>query len=310
MASESLPMWDVLSIGEARAEFLQQPDSSYLRRVGGDASDVARAVVRMGGQAAVAGCIGSDDFGDAAMTVWRGEGVDARLIRRDPKARTAHGFDLRDERPWMHRTDSAGGRFRPGDLPASRVARARVLHASGVSLGLSASCRVAVEIAAEQAQACGALVSFAPIFDRALWDAETAVSAMLDMVRRCNILFLRPGEARLLIGAEPPEVVLQRLLSLGPQVVVMGWDTGAWLATPQSKRFARMRADLVTFPTQDLPWAVLIGTYLSGLTAGEDLMATARRAVQAAVLAAQPQSGIPSLPSLEDLQDSAARNVA
>lgn len=310
MGSEVTPIWDVLCLGETRAMFHENTDGSYRRELGGDASDVAVAVVRMGGQAALAGRVGADDFGEQAFQLWRAEGVDARLVQRDAKARTAHGFAPKGGDPWTLRQDCAGGRVRPGDLPVSRVARARVLHVSGIALGLSQTARVAAEIAADQARGTGALVSFAANYDPGLWDEETAASAMLEMIRKANILFLRPSEARLLIGSEPPEAVLARLLELGPQVVVMAWDTGVWLATPQSKRFARAEVDTVMLPAGDVPWAVLVGTYLSGLTAGDDLMITARRAVAAAVLSGAQVGGPPVIPSLSDIAEGDGRRAA
>ena len=53
------PDWDVLTLGEVLGCFEERSDGLYARDCGGDALNVAVAVARMGGQAAIAGRLGA-----------------------------------------------------------------------------------------------------------------------------------------------------------------------------------------------------------------------------------------------------------
>ena len=294
-----VPEWDVLTLGEVAGTFEERADGLFARDCGGDASNVAIAVARMGGQAAIAARLGRDDFAKEARALWQRAGVDARLVREDGGAPTGHRIALRSGKDMAARAGMAPTRVRPGDLPATEVAKARVLHLSGVALGLSASARKAAEIAAEQAQAAGALVSFDPVYQADLWAEDEAASPLLAMAARADVLFPSTADARRLFGSSDPATALDRMLGHGPQVVVLRTGEGAWVASRSGRSFVLSsgEAPLHRLAVRDS----FIGTFLSGLTAGEDLVATTTRALQAAELAGAVPGEAASIPGLEDL---------
>ena len=69
--------------------------SGCLRVPGGKGSNQAVAVRRLGGRASIVACIGSDEDGDQALTMWQREGVEAGLVRRTSK-HTGIGFVVVD----------------------------------------------------------------------------------------------------------------------------------------------------------------------------------------------------------------------
>jgi ribokinase len=59
--------------------------ASYLMAPGGKGMNQAVAAARVGAPVAMAGCVGSDIFGDRLLEVLAAEGVDASLVRRVPE---------------------------------------------------------------------------------------------------------------------------------------------------------------------------------------------------------------------------------
>jgi ribokinase len=69
--------------------------SGYQRVPGGKGSNQAVAARRLGGKVSIIACVGSDEDGDRALTMWQREGVEAGLVRRTPK-HTGVGFVIID----------------------------------------------------------------------------------------------------------------------------------------------------------------------------------------------------------------------
>ena len=65
----------LLCMGEAMAEYNQQPDGRYLQGFGGDTSNVAISAARQGARAGIFTHIGSDPAGDGLLALWQGEGL-------------------------------------------------------------------------------------------------------------------------------------------------------------------------------------------------------------------------------------------
>lgn len=295
-------IWDVLCMGETLGSLARQGDGLYRRDIGGDAANVAISVARMGGQVAIVTRLGRDAFGDDAAQVFEAAGVDMAHVHRDAHRPTGHRLvhAAGDDAAVSYARDGASGaRLRPGDVPADGVARARVLHVSGVTLGLSASARAAAEIAAEQARAAGVLVSFAPTFQPQQWGEDEALSPFLAMASRADLLILTLDQAQQLFGSAAPEVVIERVLNHGPQMVALCGHAGAWVATRAGRSF--VLSDRPNAPHPLAVQDVFVGTFLSGLTAGDDLLAVTARAVQAASLSAGRPGEAASIPGLEDL---------
>jgi 2-dehydro-3-deoxygluconokinase len=296
------PVWDVLCLGETLISYEQRKDGFYAKDIGGDAANVALCVARMGGQAALASALGADSGAAEAQELWAAAGVDAGLVRQSKTTSTGHVIiDLggQDDRFAHVRAGTAAPRLRPGVLSAQDIAKARVLHISGITLGLSASARLAAEIAADQAKAAGVLLSFDPVFQPCQWDEDEAVSVLLAMVAKADVFFPDAADAKRLFDADDPATALDRMLAHGPQVVVLRLRDGIWVATRSGRSFI-----LADQQDHAHPLAVrdaFVGTFLSGLTAGDELVATGARAAQAASLAGAHRGEAGAFPGLEDL---------
>ncbi len=68
----------------------------YSEGPGGKGSNQAVAAARLGGRVSFVGCVGRDGFGDAALSLWKEEGVDSEQVKRSSK-HTGLGFVVVDE---------------------------------------------------------------------------------------------------------------------------------------------------------------------------------------------------------------------
>lgn len=169
---------------------------------GGAEGNVAIGLVRLGASATWLGRVGDDAFGRRVAGDLRSEGVTVRAIV-DPDASTGlmlkttprAGATVVD----YHRRGSAGSRLAPADLEHVGVEEHRILHVTGITLGLSATARATVLEAVRRAKGAGALVSFAVNHRAKIWSAAEAAPHYLEVAAQADILFASDDEARLLV---------------------------------------------------------------------------------------------------------------
>jgi 2-dehydro-3-deoxygluconokinase len=172
---------EILALGEAMVEFNQTGAAGgrvYLQGFGGDTSNFAVAAARQGARAGYVSALGADVYGAMLRAMWREEGVDDEGVRSDADAFTAVYFVTHD-RYGHHfsffRRGSAASRLRAEQLPHERIAAARVLHLSGISMALSAEAREACFAAIATARAAGVQVSFDTNHRPRLWSLALAL---------------------------------------------------------------------------------------------------------------------------------------
>ncbi|MFC5924411.1 sugar kinase [Micromonospora vulcania] len=190
--------------------------------VGGAESNVAGYLARLGHRAAWVSRVGDDPFGRAVVRHVATAGVRVDLVTVDPAAPT--GLYVKDPGPdatavHYYRAGSAASRLEAGVLADPRLAGARVLHLSGITPALSASCRALVEHAVTDRPLPGALVSFDVNHRARLWSADRAAPVLRDLADRSDLVFVGQDEAYALWGTADPAAV-RRLLP-GPQTVVV-----------------------------------------------------------------------------------------
>ncbi|RYY93259.1 MAG: sugar kinase, partial [Comamonadaceae bacterium] len=138
---------DILALGEPMVEFNQTGDGGgrlYLQGFGGDTSNAAIAAARQGARVGYLSAVGDDVYGRMLRDLWSREGVDHAGVRTDADAFTAVYFvthDAQGHQFSFFRAGSAASRMQPEQLPAERIAQARVLHLSGISAAISATAR-------------------------------------------------------------------------------------------------------------------------------------------------------------------------
>ncbi|MCX5065398.1 sugar kinase [Micromonospora lupini] len=234
------PPAEVVTVGETMVVLCPPPGEplEHAERVavsvGGAESNVAGYLARLDHPTAWVSRVGDDPFGRAVVRHVADAGVRVDLVGVDPAAPT--GLYLKDPGPTAtavhyYRAGSAASRMDPGALADPRLAGARVLHLSGITPALSASCRALVEHAVTDRPLPGALVSFDVNHRARLWPAERAAPVLRDLADRSDLVFVGQDEAYALWGAADAAAV-RRLLP-GPQTVVV--KDGAVCATALSR---------------------------------------------------------------------------
>jgi 2-dehydro-3-deoxygluconokinase len=200
--------------------------------IGGSESNVAIGVRRLGVPATWIGRIGDDPAGAMIQRELRAERVEAAavidaastglMLRWRPAAQRG--------RVEYYRRGSAGSHLCADDVSPELIARARVLHVSGITLALGAEPAGAVEHAIGVACEAGVTVSFDLNFRRALWDEETAAPALEAAVRQADVVFAGVDEAAIIVGSHDPLEAALALEQLGPQQVLIKLGADGCLA--------------------------------------------------------------------------------
>ena len=235
-------MPDLVTLGETCVALVAKSRKSlryateFERRPGGAESTVAAGVALLGHGAGWMFRLGRHEFGAYVLGVMRSEGVDTAAIRVDPHART--GVFVRDTRAdgrssvIYYRKHSAFAVFGPDDLDEDCVASARILHLTGITPGLSTSCRAAtLRRAVEIAGANGVAVVFDPNYRAAVWPPEEARFCIEDLMLRSDHVLAGREDLVKLTGLTEERAQLDYLHALGlPSVVLKLGARGAMLS--------------------------------------------------------------------------------
>ncbi|WP_428377088.1 sugar kinase [Lichenicoccus sp.] len=296
--------FELLSIGEPLLEYNSSapPGSGQRERFtphfGGDTSTVAIAAARQGARAAYISAVGADSAGDALMALWQREGVGTGFVRRSSAQPTGIYFVSHDEAGHhfsYYRSGSAASAYGTAELPRAAIGVARVLHASGISLGISNSAADAVLEAIDVARAGGAQVSFDTNYRPRLWPPRRAAGVIHEAVRGADIAFPGLDDAAALTGLADPDAVADFYLRLGPRLVVLKMGSqGALLATPDH----RLRVAPHACSPVDATGAgdVFCGSFLARCIAGDPPEAAVRYAGCAAALSTMGFGAVGPIP--------------
>ncbi|UCE30546.1 MAG: sugar kinase [Burkholderiales bacterium] len=289
---------DLLCFGEPLLEFNQQSDGRYLAGHGGDASNCAIAAARSGARVGMLAHLGADAFGDSFESLWRDEGVDTSLVRRNPEAHTGVYFVSHGTQGHQFsylRAGSASSRVRPRDLPVDAIGAVRILHVSGISQAISSDAADAVFEAIALARAAGARVSYDPNLRLKLWPLARARAVIHAAMSMTDIALPGLDDARQLLGLEDADAIADRYLEMGAGVVALtlGAD-GTLVATPER------RQRIGAFPVQAVDATAagdtFDGAFLAEYLAGGDPFVAARYANAAAALSTQGYGAVAPMP--------------
>ena len=228
-------MPDLVTLGETCAVFVARNGSplrycaEYERRPGGAESTVAVGVAKLGHTAGWISRLGNDEFGHYILNTMRGEGVDVSNVRLVDDAPT--GVFFRENRPFggsavfYYRKDSAFAGMKPDDLDEAYIVSARVLHLTGITPGLSRSCRATVERAIDIATANGVDIVFDPNYRAKVWSPDEARPCLESIMSRATYVLAGREDMIKLTGITDQADILSYLHGLGLSTVVL--KTGA-----------------------------------------------------------------------------------
>ncbi len=292
--------FDIVSIGEPMVEFNQtRPgEPQYLQGFGGDTSNMLIAAARQGARTAYATRIGEDAFGRMFLALWREEGIDTSGVAIDPQAHTGVYFVTHG--PTGHafsylRKGSAASRLRPEDLPLGLIRAARFVHASGISMAISACACDAVFAAFEAARAAGAKLSFDPNLRLRLWPLARARATIGAGAAMADFFFPSAEDARTLSGREDPDAMVDWAHGLGAKAVLLKLGAEGAVVSDGARR-ERIAGFKVKAVDTTGAGDCFCGATLARLAAGDHLFEAARYANAAAALATAGFGAVAPLP--------------
>ncbi len=294
---------DVLALGEAMIEFNQTRagEPNYLQGFGGDTSNAAIAAARAGARAGYLTRLGTDPFGDALMALWEHEGVDTRGVQRDASAPT--GIYFVTHGPQGHefsyrRAGSAASLMTPGWLQqeaAPLIATTKILHLSGISLGISTPACDTALAAMKLARDSGARVAFDSNLRLKLWPLGRARTRITQAVGLCDIFLPSLDDMQVLLEETNPERIVDWGHAQGASVVALKLGAQGVLVSVGPVR-QLVPAHEVQAIDATGAGDCFCGNFLARLAQGDGALEAARYANAAASLAVQGFGAVGPLP--------------
>ncbi len=224
----------VVCVGETMAALVPDPaaplaGAATLRvSVAGAESNTAMYLADHGVPVRWVSAVGADSFGERVRAEVGARGVDVGAVRTDPARRT--GLLVKDPAPdgtrvHYYRAGSAASALGPDLLDDPAVRGAGLLHLTGITPALSASCRALVEAALDGPLPVSLDVNFRP----ALWAPGEAAGMLRRLADRADLVLVGLDEAQALWGGRITGPADVRALLPGPRLLVV--KDGAHAAT-------------------------------------------------------------------------------
>ena len=298
---------DVLALGEAMVEFNQAGGAEgrqYLQGFGGDTSNFAISAARQGASAGYISALGNDAHGRMLRQLWDREGVDHGEVRTDAAAFTAIYFVTHDAAGHQFsflRAGSAASRMRPDQLPAERIAAAKVLHLSGISLAISATACDTAYAAIAIARKAGVQVSFDTNLRLKLWPLDRARAVMADVLRLCDICLPSLEDICAITGITQPDALVDHCLAAGARVVALKLGVRGAIVADASQRHR-----IAPHPCKPVDATgagdTFGGAFVARHIAGDSLLDAGRYAAAAAALSTQGYGAVDPIPRAAEVR--------
>lgn len=218
----------VLTLGEVLLRLSTSP-KQRLRNLpavathpAGAEANVARNLARLGHTVSFQTRLPDHALGRGLADELRRSGVMLDRVRWQTGGRLGTFFVQLADAPRMteviyDRAGSCATQMEPADLEPAAFHDCQLLHLSGITPALSATCAATAAHAVELARAAGALVSFDVNHRALLWTAETAGRSLRPFLASADIVFCSRRDARNLWQLDAPgNALLRQLQDLTP----------------------------------------------------------------------------------------------
>ncbi|HEX9533651.1 MAG TPA: sugar kinase [bacterium] len=235
-------MPDVVTIGETMLRMsapvgVPLEDASQLSvHAGGAESNVAIALSRLRTSAGWISRLTDNPIGRRIFNEVRGQGVDVSRVlwTRGDRVGTYFvepGRAPRPNRVVYDRSGSAMAAINPDEVDWAYVRAAKVVHLTGITPSLSATCRELVGRAVREAKAAKVAVSFDINYRTRLWTAAAAAAALAPLLSQVTVLISTAEDAQVVFGiAGSARAVAEALRARFPCEVVAVTDGAQFAA--------------------------------------------------------------------------------
>ncbi len=233
---------EVLSFGEPLAAFYSKDRRSLSKAGefdmtwGGDTSNVALGISKLGHSSGYITRVGNDAFGEGFIDLWRSHSVDTTNVIVDTTRLTGMyfaSFTGEGHEFIYRRKDAAASTYSTEDAESVDLEGVKILHLSGVSQAISRQCLEASFVLMNRARENGAVISFDLNYRSKLWSRDLAKSIYLSVISNyADIVSLNDDEQEVLGMKGNPDDAANSLLELGPKIVALRCGVkGAVIAT-------------------------------------------------------------------------------
>jgi len=171
------------------------------------------------------GVIGNDEFGNCIIEKLKQDNVDISQVRIAEKLTTGIAFNQYNSdgsRKFIFAKGAAED-LSPDDIKKDYFMNIKNLHIMGSALSISKksqeACYKAIKIA--KGHNSRVLISFDPNLRPEMLDLEIIIKISRPILKTTEILLPSEGEAEMLAGIKGPEKACQKLLEMGPKVIVL-----------------------------------------------------------------------------------------
>ena len=272
---------DVLAVGEAVVDFISHDFAISLRTavrfsryLGGQPSNVAVYVAKLGSRSAAVVKVGTDYFGEFLEEQLGRHGVSTEGLHRTPEAATTSSFVTRTVGvPDFQVNRGADVLLSIREVPDELVERARAVHTSAFALSRDPQ-RLAVRKAMRLGARLGKVVSLDPNYDPRVWpDREEAWEVLAEVLPYVTIVKPSLEDARRLFDPNMDddaleEASLEAFHDLGARVVVITRSGGEVTVSEEGRiervgPLPKVRVESVT-GARDAFWSALLVAHLDG----------------------------------------------
>ena len=224
---------EVVCMGEAMVEFnavTRGPLRSvalFEKHAAGAEGNVAIGVSRLGCASGLITRVGNDEFGRYLIEVLRAEKVDTSQVAIDSEFETGaffiqRGYPISDHsETFYYRKNSAGSRLGVADVNAEYIAKAKLLHITGITPALSESAREATKLAIKTAKENKVAVSLDTNIRLRLWSEDVARSTLLPLCKAADVVFTSCPDSKIILGKDNPSEIVATLHKAGVKSVIV-----------------------------------------------------------------------------------------
>ena len=278
---------------------------TFERFMAGAESNTAVGLSKLGHTAGWISRVGNDEFGKYILSYLKGEGVDISHVQFSDSAPTGVFFKERrhaeSTRIYYYRSGSAASELSPEDIDLSYVTSAKILHLTGITPALSASCLDTTRHVLRACNDARMIVSFDPNIRFKLWASDEAKRVLLELLPLTTIVLASRDEASLLTGYDNPEKAAQALLALGPRQVVIKLGPDGALGVAEKVLAHSPGIEVQVVETIGAGDAFNAG-YLAGQLRGWDLNKSLHLGNILGAMATTASGDVEGLPDWQDVQ--------
>ena len=222
-------MPEMISIGECLIELFSkepiQKASTFNRSLGGDSYNILVAASRLGTKTGYVTNFGNDPFEPYLRETITSENIDVSSINVVDGFNSVAFIAVKsdgDREFVYYRKGSAATKIQPKDLNQTYIAKANILHCSGIAQAISTTTKATVLRAAKIAKQNDLIVSYDPNYRHQLWGHNDAKQGMQELMPYVDIFMPSlPADSEPLFDSDNPDEVIRKSHEMGVKIVVL-----------------------------------------------------------------------------------------